>query len=721
MFRLLIFLAFCGPFFCQAQSQAQVTRWNTEQSDLRTTNHPVTAVVVRSESFQGNSVTLHIDGISYDIPYDPDAPEYTYFISLPKVISFPREISPETFEVSLIYSGETPKLKSRNRRVANDCNEAPPTIPQSEWRAGLPEPNYNRAYTNVQHVIVHHAAGSNTNTNYTQVVRDIYMYHTQSNGWSDVGYNYLIAQNGAIYNGRDPADGEQDNVRGAHFCGKNSYTMGICLLGNYETAQPTSSTLESLEQLIAFKLEKEGIDPLDSSAHPTGKMVEHIAGHRDGCATACPGTNVYVKLDDVRAGVQEKMTQCDTMLRVSIAPENIEPGEQVTFTNKSNGFESYKWLLEGASPAEADWTTEGTATYAAEGTFGLTLIGYRGTETDTLVLDDAVSVVEKDLKFTVSSQQLAEGEAITFTNESFGYDRYSWSLEGAEPSSTSWSGSGSAAYYYAGSYDVQLTGFYGTSSSHTYTLTDYITVTEVDKALKFTVNNQKAFEGEEVTFTNESYGYDRYTWKLEGAEPQTAEWSAAGVASYTEIGAYDVRLIGHLGSRQDELVETDYITVSRRELGLVVSDITIDAGQDITFTNTSGGYESYHWHLEGGDPTNPNWAEEGTATYRYGGTFDVQLIGSYGTNSDTLTYNDFILVKSDLMLLPNFVTSGGEIALATDQEVQKVTLMDAGGKVYLTVESPLSEKIQLPALDKGVYFLDVETARKRTRSKLLVK
>ncbi|REE00420.1 N-acetylmuramoyl-L-alanine amidase [Marinoscillum furvescens] len=719
MFRLLIFLAFCGPFFCQAQSQAQVTRWNTDQSDSRKTNHPVSAVVVRSESYQGLSVTLQIDGSSYEIPYDPDAPEYSYFISLPEVISFPSSISPEGFDITLIYSGEVPKIKPRNQRVANDCNDAPPTIPQSEWREGLPEPDYNRAFTNVQHVIVHHAAGSNTNTNYTQVVRDIYLYHTQSNGWSDVGYNYLIAQNGDIYNGRDPGAGEQDNVRGAHFCGKNSYTMGICLLGNYETAQPTSSTLESLEQLIAFKLEKEGLDPLGSSSHPAGQ-VGHIAGHRDGCATACPGTNVYNKLDDVRVGVQEKMTQCDTILRVSIAPENVEPGEEVTFTNKSNGFESYKWLLEGADPSEANWTTDGKATYAAEGTFDLTLIGYRGSESDTMRLEDVVTVVEKELKLTVSSQQVVEGGQITFTNASYGYDRYSWNLEGAEPSSTSWSSSGSANYYYAGTYDVQLTGFYG-DRSHTYTLTDYITVTELDKALKFSVNDQETFEGYKVTFTNESFGYDRYTWKLEGADPQTADWSDSGMASYAEKGSYDVELIGHLGSRQDVLLEEDFISVSVRELGLLVSDITLDAGQEVTFTNTSVGYESYQWYLEGGDPQNPTWEDVGTATYRYGGTFDIQLIGTHGTTSDTLAYEDFLLVKSDLMLLPNLVSSGGEVALATDQEIKKVTLMDAGGKVYFSITSPLADKIQLPALDKGIYFLDVETSRKRTRSKLLVK
>ena len=80
--------------------------------------------------------------------------------------------------------------------------------------------------------MVHHSAGSNTNSNYTQVVRDIYLYHTQVNGcWSDIGYNYLVAQDGSIYNGRDPGALEQDDVLGRSFLWFEQYHDGNLHVG----------------------------------------------------------------------------------------------------------------------------------------------------------------------------------------------------------------------------------------------------------------------------------------------------------------------------------------------------------------------------------------------------------------------------------------------------------------------------------------------------------
>jgi N-acetylmuramoyl-L-alanine amidase/Secretion system C-terminal sorting domain len=198
----------------------------------------------------------------------------------------------------------------KSSRVGADC-EKPTVIPASVWRSGLTPPKELPVKTTTKHVIVHHAAGSNTNTNYTDVVRNIYTFHTQSNGWNDVGYNFLIAQDGTIYEGRDGQniiDG--DNVLGAHFCSQNSGTMGICLLGDYMTAQPTDISLESLAKLIAWKAKKEAIMPLEKSIHAaSGKNLNNISAHRDGsCSTDCPGDNLYAKLEQVRQKTVQSCT-----------------------------------------------------------------------------------------------------------------------------------------------------------------------------------------------------------------------------------------------------------------------------------------------------------------------------------------------------------------------------------------------------------------------------
>ncbi len=208
----------------------------------------------------------------------------------------------------------------------NDCDK-PAMILASEWRKGLATPKELPAETKTRQIIVHHAAGSNTTTEYTEVVRNIYFYHTNSNGWNDVGYNFLIAQDGTIYEGRDgqgKMDG--DNVLGAHFCSKNTGTMGICLLGNYMTAEPTEKSLVSLAKLIGWKMQKDKLEPLAKSAHATsGENLNNISGHRDGCSTDCPGTNLYVKLEQVRQSVVK--TDCN-FVRI-LANEEPEKGFNV--------------------------------------------------------------------------------------------------------------------------------------------------------------------------------------------------------------------------------------------------------------------------------------------------------------------------------------------------------------------------------------------------------
>ena len=245
------------------------------------------------------------------------------------------ELTTGKIKIHLLNSSTSNLHKYRKKpqeRSQEECNE-PALIHQAEWRAGLPPPSYTRSFSDVEHVIVHHSAGSNSNTNFEQVVRDIYLYHTQVNGWSDIGYNYLIDQEGTIYAGRDPGDGEQDNVVGAHFCGKNTSTMGICLLGNYETAQPTTASLQSLSNLTAWKMKHEQLDPFGNAIH-RGEDLDRLAGHRDGCATLCPGENLYTRLNEIRIDVQLEIDICEESDNaeqlVSVHPNPVETDQKLT-------------------------------------------------------------------------------------------------------------------------------------------------------------------------------------------------------------------------------------------------------------------------------------------------------------------------------------------------------------------------------------------------------
>jgi hypothetical protein len=218
-----------------------------------------------------------------------------------------------------IYFFYAPPIELKNdkhfKKVQSICDK-PSVIAGEVWRKGLPDPIGNRVRHDVNHCLIHHAASSNSNTDYINVVRNIYLLHTQTNGWDDIGYNFVVAQDGSIFEGREHQNIDStDNVKGAHFCGKNSNTMGICVLGNYQDKQPTPASIKSLEHLLTWKCDKDGINALGETAHPvsTSPKLAHIAGHQDGCATACPGDSLYQLLPTLRKTVDSLVKTCGSV------------------------------------------------------------------------------------------------------------------------------------------------------------------------------------------------------------------------------------------------------------------------------------------------------------------------------------------------------------------------------------------------------------------------
>ena len=66
--------------------------------------------------------------------------------------------------------------------------------------------------------------------------------------------------------------------------------IGIHVSGNFERGNPTTQQIEALAMLIATICHDYQL-PIDS---------EHVVGHRDLMATACPGANLYKELQTIR-------------------------------------------------------------------------------------------------------------------------------------------------------------------------------------------------------------------------------------------------------------------------------------------------------------------------------------------------------------------------------------------------------------------------------------
>ncbi len=89
------------------------------------------------------------------------------------------------------------------------------------------------------------------------IIRGIYAYHTQSKGWSDVGYNFLVDRFGRIWEGR--YGGVDRPVVGAHTLGYNDDAFAMSAIGNFETAQPSAAMLDAYGRLFAWKLSLHGV------------------------------------------------------------------------------------------------------------------------------------------------------------------------------------------------------------------------------------------------------------------------------------------------------------------------------------------------------------------------------------------------------------------------------------------------------------------------------
>jgi len=65
-------------------------------------------------------------------------------------------------------------------------------------------------------------------------------------GWADIGYNFLVAEDGSVYEGRG-----WDTV-GAHTYGYNSVSIGIAFIGNFSYRKPSAAALNAAKQLISY-------------------------------------------------------------------------------------------------------------------------------------------------------------------------------------------------------------------------------------------------------------------------------------------------------------------------------------------------------------------------------------------------------------------------------------------------------------------------------------
>ena len=148
---------------------------------------------------------------------------------------------------------------------------------------------------------VHHEAGTSDGTSAYGIAR----YHVVTEGWSHIGYTWVIERSGALYQTLELTTAPYhagyyakagDDL--AKFPNRdpqyyNDHFWAVCLVGNLDVKPPTDAQVETLLNLCGA---------LKRANLPGFKIFGH--GELPGKATACPGK--YLNMPWVRAEAEKR-------------------------------------------------------------------------------------------------------------------------------------------------------------------------------------------------------------------------------------------------------------------------------------------------------------------------------------------------------------------------------------------------------------------------------
>ena len=127
----------------------------------------------------------------------------------------------------------------------------------------------------IEKIILHCAATPEGRDVKTETIKS---WHVKGNGWSDIGYHFVIELDGAVKNGR-PLHRSGAHTKGGH----NATSIGVCYVGGIDKDKKPKDTRTDAQRKAMDKL----IADLKMD-HPTAT----IHGHNEFAAKACPSFDV---------------------------------------------------------------------------------------------------------------------------------------------------------------------------------------------------------------------------------------------------------------------------------------------------------------------------------------------------------------------------------------------------------------------------------------------
>lgn len=424
---------------------------------------------------------------------------------------------------------------------------------------------------------------------------------------------------------------------------------------------------ESLENPVAWNWDFPGGVPETSTeqnptvyyAQPGTYSVQLIASNPEGSDTETKVDFIFVEGDP------------NAFFTYSVS------GREVTFTNESTEAFTYAWDFgDGNSSTDEN----PVHTYSQDGTFTVTLTSSNNCGSDAHS-EDIVIATPPVASFTASDSMGCQPLEVIFNaNSSTNTTAYYWEFPGGTPSSSSQVVE-TVLYDSAGTFDVLFVA--SNANGHdTILLTDYITIDPLPEA-NFVYT---PFELT-VEFFNQSLEYDSIKWHFGDGTESTVD---DPVHTYTNEGSYDVSLIAFNSCGNDTLEQT--INVQEAVMALVTVDtnsgcapITIDFDG-----SSSTGDSTYSWIFNGGNP-GTSTQQSVAVTYDSPGVFNVTLIVSDGSESDTLVLTDFISILTGPSGNFNYSVNEREATFQLNASNYNSVEWDFGDGSSSTMENPVHE------------------------------
>ncbi|HEX2071043.1 MAG TPA: N-acetylmuramoyl-L-alanine amidase [Thermoleophilaceae bacterium] len=275
--------------------------------------------------------------------------------------------------------------------LADAQDPQPEMVPRASWAGDDCPPRTGAVYGEVRAAYVHHTVNINdySRAEAPQVVLGICRYHRNTNGWNDVGYNFLVDRFGTLYEGR--AGGVGAAVVGAQAEGFNSYSTGIANIGTFSDVPQSREALEAMARLIRWKLPLHGYPTngtavMQSAGGGTNRYsagttarVPRVLGHRDTNATECPGTALYSQLEELRsmvAGVAPTGVGTSIAAELDAPRSAIDYGDDATVSgtlSTRDGAPVAGQPVTVQARVDGAWRTSSTPVTAADGTFAATV------------------------------------------------------------------------------------------------------------------------------------------------------------------------------------------------------------------------------------------------------------------------------------------------------------------------------------------------------------